>query len=298
MQKEIVILNKQTNESMSAADASPVNYYNADSLVINDFSYLSRHMVTGSYFRSKQRRIMYVKKGRSTHNVNLEDRTVEEGWLMYTPVNSIFSISEASPDFKPCVMSFDIPDARLDDDVLCFKLSPKNRRLVENYFLLSETVITTLENKQKALECIFASLLYSLQEISAEQNAAATSGKESVAKQIKRRFLRLLSTEGHVRHDIRYYAGKLELTDNYLSILIKKESGLTVQEWCRLRTVTEAKIRLSGTNDTLKKIADDLGFCNTTQFGTFFKKQTGKTPMKYRNGKGDSGGLGVGEINS
>ena len=97
---------------------------------------------------------------------------------------------------------------------------------------------------------------------------------------------------------IRYYAGKLELTDNYLSILIKKESGLTVQEWCRLRTVTEAKIRLSGTNDTLKKIADDLGFYNTTQFGTFFKKQTGKTPMEYRNGKGDSGGLGVGEINS
>jgi hypothetical protein len=45
-------------------------------------------MVTGIFFRSKQRRIMYVKKGRSTHNVNLEDYTIGEGWLMYTPVNS------------------------------------------------------------------------------------------------------------------------------------------------------------------------------------------------------------------
>ncbi len=298
MQKEIVILDKQANESMSEADASPVNYYNADSLVINDFSELSRHMVTGSYFRSKQRRIMYVKKGRSTHNVNLEDHTVEEGWLMYTPVNSIFSISEVSPDFKPCVMSFDIPDARLDDDVLCFKLSPKNRKLVENYFLLSETVITTLENRQKALECIFASLLYSVEEIKSEQNVAATPKREPVARQIKRRFLRLLTNEGHVRHDIRYYAGKLGLTDNYLSILIKKESGLTVQEWCRMRTVTEARTRLSGTNDTLQKIADDLGFCNATQFGTFFKKHTGQTPMEYRNGKGIPKGEAGEKINS
>jgi two-component system response regulator YesN len=71
-----------------------------------------------------------------------------------------------------------------------------------------------------------------------------------------------------------------------LSILIKKESGLTVQECCRMRTITEAKIRLSGTTDSLHKIADGLGFCNATQFGTFFKKHTGQTPMEYRKGIG------------
>ncbi len=43
---------------------------------------------------------------------------------------------------------------------------------------------------------------------------------------------------------------------------------------------------LNGSKDNLDKIAAVLGFCNATQFGTFFKKHTGQTPMEYRNGKG------------
>jgi transcriptional regulator GlxA family with amidase domain len=41
----------------------------------------------------------------------------------------------------------------------------------------------------------------------------------------------------------------------------------------------------NGSKDNLEKIAVALGFCNATQFGTFFRKQTGMTPMEYRNGK-------------
>jgi transcriptional regulator GlxA family with amidase domain len=42
---------------------------------------------------------------------------------------------------------------------------------------------------------------------------------------------------------------------------------------------------LNGSKDNLEKIAVALGFCNATQFGTFFNKHTGQTPMEYRNGK-------------
>lgn len=286
MQEKIITLDNQSNEGMSKVDSSPVNYYDAEALVINDYSELSRHMVLGTAFRSKQPRIMYVKKGSSVHNVNLQDYTISEGCLMFSPINSIFSVSEVSKDFQPLVMSFDVANTWMDYDVLCLKLSPQNRKMVESYFRLSEAVITSLEDRHKALECIFLSLLYAIQEISKEQGPAMPAQKVPAALNLKKRFLRLLITDGGVRHEISYYAGKLEISANYLSIVIKKETGMSVQQWCRQRTVMEARIRLSETNGTITETASALGFCNATQFGTFFKKETGKTPMEYRNGIG------------
>ena len=55
---------------------------------------------------------------------------------------------------------------------------------------------------------------------------------------------------------------------------------------------------LNVSKDNLEKIAVALGFCNATQFGTFFKKHTGQTPMEYRNGKGIPEGEAEGKNNN
>ena len=40
---------------------------------------------------------------------------------------------------------------------------------------------------------------------------------------------------------------------------------------------------LDSTNKTVAEISDEFNFPNPSSFGTFFKKQTGMSPQKYRD---------------
>ena len=64
------------------------------------------------------------------------------------------------------------------------------------------------------------------------------------------------------------------------------KSNKTAKEWINHIVARESKLMLKGVDEKVEKVAEMLGFCNATQFGTFFKKHTGQTPMEYRNGKG------------
>ena len=46
--------------------------------------------------------------------------------------------------------------------------------------------------------------------------------------------------------------------------------------------VNKAKALLLETNDTVVTIGETVGIDNTTHFINLFKKQTGETPLKYR----------------
>ena len=51
-------------------------------------------------------------------------------------------------------------------------------------------------------------------------------------------------------------------------------------------TLHTAQELLAGNSDSIKNLATKLGFEEASSFSRFFKKQTGMTPMEYRNGKG------------
>ena len=63
------------------------------------------------------------------------------------------------------------------------------------------------------------------------------------------------------------------------------KSNKTAKEWINHIVAREAKLMLKGVDEKVEKVAEMLGFHNAAQFGTFFKKHTGQTPMEYRNRK-------------
>jgi AraC-like DNA-binding protein len=82
---------------------------------------------------------------------------------------------------------------------------------------------------------------------------------------------------------VKYCAEKLCLSPNYLSDLLKKETGKNTQDHIHIYLIEEAKNSLLSTNATVSEIAYQLGFDYPQYFSKLFKSKTGVTPAEYRN---------------
>lgn len=77
-------------------------------------------------------------------------------------------------------------------------------------------------------------------------------------------------------------AGTMGYSPNYLSDMLKKETGKTVQEHIKLRVMELAESMLRTTNEPIYLIAGKLGFDQPASFTKFIKAQYGVTPVDFR----------------
>lgn len=73
------------------------------------------------------------------------------------------------------------------------------------------------------------------------------------------------------------------LTPNYVSLIFKRETNITVTDYITGVRILKAKELLMTTDLQVQKIAEMVGYDNPHYFSTVFKKQTGIHPMKYRS---------------
>ena len=79
-----------------------------------------------------------------------------------------------------------------------------------------------------------------------------------------------------------YIAEKVNFSTNYLSDLLKKETGKSTKDHIDDYTIELAKTELVTTNHTVNEIAYQLGFNYPHYFSRMFKKKTGESPIAYR----------------
>lgn len=81
-------------------------------------------------------------------------------------------------------------------------------------------------------------------------------------------------------------SGDLKISTQILSLVINQKSGMNYNSFVNHYRVNEA-IRLfeeeQNDNQTIASIAFEVGFNSLSSFNSAFKKQTGKTPKKYRD---------------
>jgi AraC-like DNA-binding protein len=82
---------------------------------------------------------------------------------------------------------------------------------------------------------------------------------------------------------VKYLAQKVNLSPNYLSDLLKKETGKNAQEHIHFYLIEEAKNRLLNTDLSINEIAYHLGFDYPQYFNKLFKQKIGHTPKEFRN---------------
>ena len=97
------------------------------------------------------------------------------------------------------------------------------------------------------------------------------------------KLIRLIDRYYMSERGVAFYAAKLFLSPKYLSELSKSVCGYTVQELIFKAITRRAMALLDSTNKTVSEISEEFNFPNPSSFGTFFKKQTGVSPQKYRD---------------
>lgn len=100
----------------------------------------------------------------------------------------------------------------------------------------------------------------------------------SAAKYIKNHCLENLRLEG--------VAEKLSVSPNYLSTIMKKETGITFQQHIINEKMNIAKRLLDDTRMTIDEISAAVGYENYISFYNAFRKNNHMTPSEYRVRKG------------
>jgi AraC-like DNA-binding protein len=82
---------------------------------------------------------------------------------------------------------------------------------------------------------------------------------------------------------VKYCAQQVNLSPNYLSDLLKKETGKNTKEHIDYYLINKAKKLLLGSSLNINEIAYDLGFEQPKSFSKLFKKREGISPKEYRS---------------
>ena len=102
------------------------------------------------------------------------------------------------------------------------------------------------------------------------------------ADTILKDFTEMLILQIKEETSISFYADKLCISKQYLSLIIKEKTSVTAGTIISSMRIEVASQLLRDPERTIQQIAAELSFSDQSSFGKFFKKHTGVSPLKYR----------------
>jgi AraC-type DNA-binding domain-containing proteins len=78
-------------------------------------------------------------------------------------------------------------------------------------------------------------------------------------------------------------AAQLNLSPNYFGDLVKKETGISAQEYIQSKVIDIAKEKIFDSSKSVSEVAYELGFKYPQHFTRLFKQKVGLTPNEYRS---------------
>jgi AraC-like DNA-binding protein len=163
-------------------------------------------------------------------------------------------------------------------------LQKNQLNIIKRYFynfgclLNSDRHRNTLEIIKNVVKCI-------LLEVQAQYFIEKDIKKEfSLGKvNILVRFEELLDKNFASHHDVKFYAGQLCITPNYLGKVLRQQCGSGPISIINNRILTEAKSLLSKTNISVSQVSNLLNFSSQAAFSRFFMTKMHLSPLAFRN---------------
>ena len=99
---------------------------------------------------------------------------------------------------------------------------------------------------------------------------------------ILKEFGELLAQNIRTETSVGFYAEKLCISKQYLSLLVKEKTLVTISTVIASMRIEMAARLLRDPDLSIQQIAEQMSFSDQSSFGKFFKKHTGLSPLKYR----------------
>ena len=136
--------------------------------------------------------------------------------------------------------------------------------------------------KGEALRMLYTVFLLDVQ--NAQQQTITRRQTPQRVEEIFIGFIRLLPQHFAEHRDIAFYASRLNISQVYLSRVVRQVTGRTVIDYINQMLLMEASFLLRTTSMSITQIADRLHFADSPSFSKFFSRLKGMSPKEYRKG--------------
>ena len=259
-------------------------------ILVRQSEIVKKQIIIGQPMRLAEWRLLYILAGRASYRINLVDHPLQGNEILVLPSDTVVEVQSLSEDFAAealTVIDFPGVDSNgtgrlLPKEMLHLLLDTTDSKRFGTYFDLLYEQMTRAKVCDTAVSLLFLAMVADAASLNKTMYDGNNS-RQSRGEEIMARFIPLLRQYGTTQRNIPFYAEQLHITPNHLSDVVRQHSGLSVMDWIHRTTTTEAKLLLKHSDMMICEISERLNFPEPTAFNRYFKKQTGVTPLAYRN---------------
>lgn len=258
----------------------------------NEYFYIQAkdHPYISEPYRAESYAVEFLRKGSIVMQNQLEQTIVHAPAIIALGPSVMRSFTKNSGEILIDIIFFK-PQFFLQNQANVFFLSQYNffeknnvcqldSKAAIKFKQIFNLIAATLESNGQHEASILRSYLYIL--IYEIDTLLQLTEKETIQNPLFEKFKEILFKNFLSQRSVQYYADTLNVSRKYLSEIIKKNSGKTASDWINETVVLEAKVLLQDKSLTVNQISDMLHFKTQSDFGRFFKSQTGTSPLEYR----------------
>lgn len=241
-------------------------------------------------------RLGIIMRGKIRANLNLVEKEIGAGTLMFIGPGSIITPVGISPDLEvygfglsadfPMPFPADQMPTAFNGSLRDFQL-PVSEADATTALRIIDTLWHVVHQKNYNRQTVSSLVAAQMHHYDGLYRQHYDRLQHSMTREqtIFDRFIYLVNQNATREHQIAFYAGKMCLTERYLGTIVRQASGITAKEWIDRALITRIKIELKHTDKAIARIADDMQFPNSSFFCKYFKRLTGQTPQAYRRGE-------------
>ena len=163
-----------------------------------------------------------------------------------------------------------------------FHLSDEQYDGMQGHFMMLQAISQLSHPERDELLVKQMEIGTQLIEIYLQENGL-TAPELTPAQQLVNRFKNTFVNHFQESREVQYYANLLCLSPKYFGSIIKKQTGISANEWITGYVIVQAKSLLRHSrNLNIQQISHQLGFSDPAAFTRFFKTNAGMSPKEYR----------------
>lgn len=242
---------------------------------------------------------MLCTKGHANFTINSRNFRLEKEHMAFLVFDMVTVLTDVSTDFEAMFLTADydasqntffiVPSNRFWEFVYACPVFRLDRNLCEvtgkwfdviKWISAHSSAATSDKAMRNEIENFMAIMA---EQVESNLGKLGINPIKNRAWTLVNEFMGLLKRYSTRRHNVAFYAAKLNITPNYLNIIVRKSTGSTAKEQINLQNSLITKMLLHTTDLTVKEIAERLHYADPSYLCRIFRKQTGMSPMKYRN---------------
>lgn len=262
------------------ADEFPFDGVNVEFYVIS-FKTTSGQLKYGrDYYDFEEGTMTFTAPNQVLHPSHLiEDMQDMEGWSLFFHPDILFGteLGDKMGDYH--YFSYKVNEALHLSEVEQQRIQECIRNIVEEYSLNID------QHTQELIVSNLKLLLDYCKRFYDRQFYTRTKQNKEIAVQVEQLLKTYFNSEKPANlglPTVKYCAEQVNLSPNYLSDVLKKETGKNTKEHIDYYLINKAKKMLLGSSLNVSEIAYDLGFEQPKSFSKLFKKREGISPKEFR----------------